>query len=130
MRRCPVDGVEFEPRSGRHEFCSATCRQRAHRGGVASVTVLPAGEKPDGLQTAATRAALVAAGRDGSWLGAMALSLSQRIDESTATQGYNGLTSDLRATMAEAMKDVADDSDELDEIREAALRLIRGGRTA
>lgn len=129
--RCVVDGQVFEAKRPSAKYCSAKCRQRAHRTG-ATITALPTSERTEvegseGL-AASTRRRLEDIGRTDTELGVAALLLASRLDQRIDTgAGMASLMKEYRATLAEAVKDADDDRDALDEIRQsAALKLVRG----
>lgn len=124
QRKCDACPRMYEAVRPNSRFCSDTCRKRAQRGHLA-----PADPPPVPVSSVAGAAAseLRAVGRLDSSLGQAALALAARIDNSNAVNGYAALVKEYRETMAEALKDVsANDSDALDEIQEAALRLLHG----
>lgn len=131
---CARCGVKFRPRQSTSRFCSKEHRQAAYAArkagrpeAVESVVVqFPSNGTVSGTVEAA-RTELAAAGRLGTHLGQAALALAARIDTSTAVNGYASLVKEFRDTMVEALKGVEQEaSDVLDEIQEAALRLLRG----
>lgn len=63
------------------------------------------------------QAELDAAGRADTYLGAAALALADRIDQSTAVMGFAALVKELRATMDAALAGVKKVADPLDELR-------------
>ena len=65
---------------------------------------------------AAVLADLAAVGRDGSFLGAVALGLAAQIDGATG-QGVSPLVKELRAAMTAALTDTRRIPDPLDELR-------------
>jgi hypothetical protein len=63
------------------------------------------------------QAKLEAAGRSETYLGAAALALADRIDQSTAVMGFAALVKELRATMDAALDGVQQAADPLDELK-------------
>ena len=128
IRACDACRVSYEARSSSSRFCSARCRQWSHRNPGAAVRAQswtgdrPATEQncspaaPSSLVRAAVLADLAAVGRDGSFLGAVALGLAAQIDGATG-QGVSPLVKELRAAMDAALSvpngTVADPLDEL-----------------
>jgi hypothetical protein len=65
----------------------------------------------------AVQAQLEAAARAETYLGASALRLAERIDQSTAVMGFAALVKELRSTMDAALAGVKVANDPVDEIR-------------
>lgn len=107
-------------------FCSDTCRKRGQRGHIAAVPVTPDVPPVVTGTVAATRAELAAADRLGTYLGAAALALAVRIDESTAVMGFAALVKELRSTMVEALKGAPRAADAVDELEERRERKFAG----
>lgn len=100
-------------------YASEACSKRARRAAAAAgVAAAPSADgSPDGGTVRSVRAELAAAGREETYLGAAALAIAARIDESTAVMGFAALVKELRATMAEAMQGVQVTDSRLDELR-------------
>lgn len=75
---------------------------------------------------AAVRAQLEAAGRAETYLGAAALALAERIDNSTAVMGFAPLVKELRSTMDAALAGVKVAGDPVDELRARRDRKLAG----
>jgi hypothetical protein len=130
MRKtCAGCGTEFEAKRDSAKTCSATCRKRIQRQ-PSNIVGLPTNPAPDeeGSLTAATRRSLVKAGRIDTDLGAAALLLAIRLDNAKRDTGMSvaALMKEYRTTLAEATKDSEEKDGTVDEIRDAALRLING----
>ena len=82
-----------------------------------SALAVPSEGGPVGLMVVAVRAELAAAGRDGSYLGAVALTLADRMDGSKSIMGYAAMAKELRATMDQALAGVRVAADPVDELR-------------
>ena len=120
-RSCEVCGTAYESSRPSARFCGTNCRTRAHRdpGAVRrpSALAVPSEGGPVGLMVVAVRAELAAAGRDGSYLGAVALTLADRMDGSKSIMGYAAMARELRATMDQALAGVKVAADPVDELR-------------
>ena len=118
IRCCDACRVSYEARSSSSRFCSARCRQWSHRNpGAAVLNLAGPQDRPASLVRAAVLADLTAVGRDGSFLGAVALGLAEQIDGATG-QGVSPLVKELRAAMTAALGDAyASPADPLDELR-------------
>ena len=115
IRACNACGESYEAVLSSSRFCSARCRQWSHRNPGAAVRAQSwTGDRPatgpngpvaapSSLVRAAVLADLAAVGRDGSFLGAVALGLAEQIDASTNGQGAAPLIRELRQTMAAAL---------------------------
>jgi hypothetical protein len=133
-RSCARCGKELAGGS-RQRFCGSDCKQAAYRARKSGVpesktsVVVDLPHNPGAASVVSTtRAELAAVDRLNTSLGQAAVALAERIDNARAVMGFAALVKELRDTMREAMKDVEDDSDALDEIRaSAALKLIRSG---
>lgn len=120
--------TSYEAQRPNSRFCSESCRKKASRG-----TSSPHVEPIAALEAASTRsrvqAELEAAGRAETYLGAAALALADRIDQSTAVMGFAALVKELRATMDAATAGVVKAGDAVDEVtarREEKLRRVAG----
>ena len=82
---------------------------------------------PDGLMVAAVRSELAAAGRDETYLGAVALTLADRMDGSKSIMGYAAMAKELRATMDQALAGVKVAADPVDELRARRDRIRDAG---
>ena len=127
-KQCAECPEMFEAKRPNAQYCSPRCRKRAQRNGHteerAEARTIPMPSRPDdpaedGPVTAATRAELAAAGREGSALGQAALAAARRIDTPTADSGsaIASLIREHRAARAEALDGVTGVVDPLDELR-------------
>ena len=119
-RFCEVCAASFESSRPSARFCGTTCRTRAHRDPevVRKPSALPvAAVGPDGLMVAAVRAELEASGRDATYMGALALTLADRMDGSKSIMGYAAMAKELRSTMDAALVGVRVAADPVDELR-------------
>jgi uncharacterized protein YbcI len=82
------------------------------------------GPVPSTVET--TWAALVAAGRENTYLGAGAMKLAARIDGATAVMGFAGLLSQLEKTMTSALAGAVVATDLVDELEERRERKFAG----
>lgn len=122
MRRaCEACGRSFQAKNDRHRFCSASCRQRGHRG--ASVVPLDgAGEQ--GVE-AATRARLEDAGRVSSPEGMSALLLARKLDQGGDTgSAMAALAKQHLSSLEAALRDVEVAGDPVDELRSRRQRRL------
>jgi len=107
-RRCDVCGAPYVAKLSSSRFCGGTCRARASRmsGVPASLAVLEVASAVEVTAgtVAAVRVELEAVEQASSALGAMALALASRIDNSVRETGpaLASLTRELRLTMGEA----------------------------
>lgn len=127
-RSCGSCGDDYEAVRASSRYCSERCRKRAQRGHrrVAAAEAVPAAvpsaqpapvESVEDALTAAVRSTLAQVGRDGTYLGALAVSLAARIDASTASMGLAPLAQQLRTTMEAALEGTGQTVDALDELR-------------
>ena len=120
-RLCEVCGTPYEASRPSARFCNVNCRVKAHRdpGAVRGPSELSVSSEsgPVGLMVVAVRSELAAAGRDGSYLGAVALTLADRMDGSKSIMGYAAMAKELRATMDQALAGVKVAADPVDELR-------------
>ena len=125
---CLACGASLEG-TRQKKFCAnnGVCKMRWHRG-ARVVPMRPEGEQASSDVESATRGELEAAGRDGTHLGRLALSLAARIDEGRGTdQGYAALAKELRAVMVEALKGAGETVDPVDELRRLRDRKRNAG---
>lgn len=127
QRNCDSCSSPYTAQRPNSRFCSESCRKKASRG-----TESPAIE-PIAAGVASTRsrvqAELEKAGRAETYLGAAALALADRIDQSTAVMGFAALVKELRSTMEAATAGVVKAGDAVDEVtarREEKLRRVAG----
>jgi hypothetical protein len=115
----------FDAKRAAAKFCGDRCRKRAQRqrqpdGGPAREPVpLPAASAiPAGVE-AAVGAELAAAGRTGTSSGQSALALARRIDGGAGepASGLAAMVRELRAAVADAVKDGQGAVNPLDELR-------------
>ena len=119
-RSCEVCGGPYEAIRATARFCGPACTKRAQRdpGVVRGPSALPvAVVGPDGLMVAAVRAQLEASGRDATYMGALALTLADRMDGSKSIMGYAAMAKELRSTMDAALVGVKSVADPVDELR-------------
>ena len=129
IRCCDACQVSYEARLSSSRFCSARCRQWSHRNPGAAVREqdyspdrsATGEDSPVGRSSSLVRAAvladLAAVGRDGSFLGAVALGLAEQIDGATG-QGVSPLVKELRSAMDAALGgEFSPPADPLDELR-------------
>lgn len=136
IKACVQCGQEFEAKRAAAKYCGERCKKRAQRAPAANVvaigTAAQAPRLPDGELTRATHRALDDAERLDTEMGTAALLLARRLDLASLAEtgaGVAALMKEYRATLAEALRDVEAEDDELDQIRAAAaLKLIAGGR--
>lgn len=120
MRSCVVCGNQFHAIRDTAKYCGPTCTKRAQRnpGVVSEPSALPVvAVGPDGLMVVAVRAELEASGRDGTYMGALALTLADRMDGSKSIMGYAAMAKELRSTMDAALVGVRVAADPVDELR-------------
>ena len=108
-RRCDECGSPYEAKRAGSRYCGGACRARATRlGGVpTSLAVIEDDDEPTapaGDTVAAVRVELEAVEQASSSLGAMALALAARIDQSGGETGpaLAALSRELRLTLDEA----------------------------
>jgi hypothetical protein len=110
MKPCDVCGQPFEAKRPTARYCSARCRQRARRSGLAGAragaVIVPFPEPAGGPLVRALEGDLRRAGQLDTWQGQAALDLVRRLEASTADTGssYAALHRELRAAVAEALK--------------------------
>jgi hypothetical protein len=138
-RNCDSCGVEYEAKTARSRFHSATCRVRASRGVVIE---MPAASRTSTTTTGsaspavqltgvlgATYRELEAAERIETAYGQAAMVLARRIDAGRDTgSAMATMTRQLRETLAEALKGARREGSKLDEL--TAKRQQRLGRGA
>jgi hypothetical protein len=124
MRACDVCGTEYQPKRPTSKYCGPTCRTRACRAG--GVVRLPDPAGGGGSTVVQVRAALRAAGREDSYLGASALVLAEQIDSARSPMGLAPLVKQLQVTMGAALEGALVKRDELDELRERRDRKLSG----
>jgi hypothetical protein len=129
--QCAVCPTVFEAKRPTAKYCSPACRVRAHRAGV-SVQARPAParrrlqEAPAGVE-AATAAELATAGRTATASGQSALALARRIDAGVDTgASIASMVRELRAALADALRDAAVAVDPLDELKAKRDRRAAG----
>lgn len=108
-RHCGICGRPYEAKTNASRYCGSTCRNRKARGSAPIAETV--GELP-----AQTRAQLEAAGRLDTVIGQQAVRLAEQICVETGSS-LAALNRELRATMAEALADVAPVADALDELK-------------
>lgn len=117
QRNCDACGGRYTAKRPNSRFCSESCRKKAARG-TESPRIEPILADPAVATTRSrVQAELDAAGRGETYLGAAALALADRIDQSTAVMGFAALVKELRATMDAALAGAKAKGDELDELR-------------
>lgn len=128
-RSCEACGGEYEAIRNTARYCGERCRKRGQRGHrvkpprraaeqpvSASPSPSPSEVEVGGVAVV-VRETLAAVNRDGTYLGALAVSLAARIDESTAAMGLAPLAQQLRSTMDAALEGTGQVADALDELR-------------
>lgn len=127
QRNCDACGGQYTAQRRSSRFCSESCRKKAARG-TESPRIDPI---TDDSSVATTRsrvqAELDAAGRAETYLGAAALALADRIDQSTAVMGFAALVKELRSTMDAALAGAKVAADPLDELRARRDRKLATG---
>jgi hypothetical protein len=119
-------GRSIEGRPAKTKFFDPGCRKAAFKARHGTVE-LPA--QPDSSTVGRVRAELEGAGRAETYLGAAAIQLATRIDQSTAVMGFAALVKELRTTMDVAMAGVRREADPLATIQDE-LRARRERRRA
>jgi hypothetical protein len=111
QRHCDTCGKSYEAKRQTSRYCTAVCRTKASRAGVAaprqSATVVPLPSRDEGLAER-TETTLRDAARLGTWQGQAALAVAKRIETARMDTGsaYAALHRELRSAMAEALKGV------------------------
>jgi hypothetical protein len=147
---CQQCGEAFQAQRSTAKYCSKRCNVRATRrradGRPVPPTTLPApvaaADAPEAppaaarqqqqaadvpLLVAATIGELAANNRLGTTLGQQAVKLAERMVQSSETgAGVASLSRELRATMAEALRDAAKAGDPVDDIAERRRRKAAG----
>ncbi|MGZ4617166.1 MAG: hypothetical protein ACXV3F_00250 [Frankiaceae bacterium] len=117
QRNCDSCSLPYTAQRPNSRFCSESCRKKASRS-PDRVEIAPIPADSGGSSTRSrVLAELEAAGRAETYLGACALALAERIDQSTAVMGYAALIKELRSTMDQALEGVAKETDSLDELK-------------
>lgn len=124
-KSCEVCSTRFEAQRSSSKFCTPKCRSVAFQRRHANAEAGPA-QEAEGPTLVAVRAQLVAAGRSGTYLGAAAIKLAERIDSSTAVMGFAALVKQLEATMGAALAGVKVADDPVDEVRALRDRKLAG----
>lgn len=125
---CARCAQPFSAKSKRARFCSVKCRTQATRARAqgqpeeSPLAVKPKRTRKPKPPTSGTLAAVVAeltdAGRLDTSAGQAAVALATRIDQGAeSSSGLAALTREMRAAMAEALANVAQAGDALDELR-------------
>lgn len=127
-RECDACGRRYVAKSKRSKFCAdVECKRRRERerkrrrGGevfeLPGVPLSPAPSSSGGVAEAA-RAELAAAGRVGTSIGRAAIALAEKLDVAVFDTGSSmaAVSREYRATLAEALKDVRVDVDQVDEL--------------
>jgi uncharacterized OB-fold protein len=116
-RTCNSCGRGFSASRSDARFCGPTCRKRATRGAVRSVTELRPAQRT-GL-VAAARSELEAAGRMDSLLGQSVLALAERLESGVDTgAAFASLNRELRATLEQAKAGTKVERSPLQELRD------------
>lgn len=122
LRSCEACGRAFAPNNGKQRFCSTTCRSRGHR----RATVVPIRDEPETL-VSATRVALAAGGREASPAGVSALLMAAKLDLGGDTgSAMAALAKQHLAALEEALKNVPQVGDRVDELRERRAKRLSG----
>lgn len=129
QRNCDSCSSPYTAQRPNSRFCSESCRKKAARG-TDSPRIEPIEARSDVASTRSrVQAELEEAGRAETYLGAAALALADRIDQSTAVMGFAALVKELRSTMEAATAGVVKAGDAVDEVtarREEKLRRVAG----
>lgn len=132
QRNCDSCSSPYTAQRPNSRFCSESCRKKAARGTDSPrIEPIAAGAVDSAAGTTRSRVQveLEEAGRAETYLGAAALALADRIDQSTAVMGFAALVKELRATMEAATAGVVKAGDAVDEVtarREEKLRRVAG----
>lgn len=122
---CAHCGKTFQPQRRSAKYCGTPCRTRATRARAAAgipVTTAAAAPAPArehrGL-VESVESALGEANRLATWAGRQALLLADRLESGSFDTGSAAaaVSKELRAVMAEALGDVEEDADPVDELR-------------
>ena len=104
MRPCDSCGKPYDAKRPVSRFCSGTCRKRAQRAGLSGPVPTVTLGGVDGPVSAATSAALEAAGMLDTPIGQSTVALARRMDANADTgAGLASLSDELRAAVAEAL---------------------------
>lgn len=119
---CASCGRPFVAKRAAAKFCGDTCRKRSQRAGPRETSPVPVKLHPlthsASPLVVAVEAELAAADRVDTMLGQTSLELARRIASDHETgSAVASLTKQLRETMADALKGVAQAADPLDELR-------------
>lgn len=135
VRVCEQCGKSFDAPGHVARFCSSSCRARRSEGkpprpaARRDSSAEPPAHVP-GTVVAATREALMAAGREGSPMGQAALRLAERLDDGESESGsaLAALSRSLREALDVALANAAAEGDTVDEVsarREAKIAAAR-----
>jgi hypothetical protein len=147
IQKCVIDGREFEAKRASARYCSERCKKRAQRSGTARAKLRSADvlafptAAPDeaerstveGELARTTREQLEAAHREDTPLGVAVLLMAKRLDNVASYETGSSLAALVRewaAKLDTAVKHADVDGGAIEEIRGAALELIRGSRGA
>jgi hypothetical protein len=126
--QCAMCPTVFDAKRPTAKYCSARCRTRASRAGVAAPrqpkarSAVSVQDVPAGVE-AATAAELAAAGRAETVSGQSALALARRIDAAVDTgAAMASMVRELRAAMGDAVAGGQVAADPLDELRQRRER--------
>lgn len=129
-RTCDVCGQPYQAKMSRSRYCSGRCRARytrEHRSQLSAPAPLQARRDDDVVE--AVTSELAAAGRLDSSLGRSALRLAALMADPLAAGGaVAAVSKELRAVMAEALRDVSVVDDAVDELQRRRDHAI--GRSA
>lgn len=121
---CAACGKPFETQYKIAKFCGATCRKRKQRRGAVVEALPPPVQPESGSLADAVRVELQAAGRLDTALGRQAVLLAERASSPFDTgSAIAAVSRELRAVMAEALKDSSAVADPLDEL--AHRRMVK-----
>ncbi len=127
-RECAVCSAPFDAIRPQAKYCGDTCRKRAQRGGIAGPVVRVEVERPPSGLVDTVRAALEAAGRVDTIAGQHALELANRIVNAPGMNtGVAALSKQLSVVVAEALRNSAQSTNPLDELRARRDRKRRTG---
>lgn len=127
QRTCDACSAAYDAQRPNSRYCSESCRKKAARG-TSSPRIEPIVSEAAPVASTRSRvqAELEAGGRAETYLGAAALALADRIDQSTAVMGFAALVKELRSTMDAAMAGVKVAADPVDELRARRDRKYAG----
>lgn len=124
-RTCEHCGADFDSKTTKAKFCSAACRAKAHRGQPSSVTADRPAHPLDGTDSLVTavRAELQAAKRASTPIGLLCIQLAHEIESGAeSASGLAALSKELSARLGEALANVTEEADAVDELQSRRAR--------